>query len=152
LFGLLFLFFWGEAFSEWLISTPMRLIGVIIRDLRRVLFSSVDSLWIVGLSIAVQAMLVMNIYFCALALGTELGTLQLLMLPLIMLISSIPISFGGWGLRESVMITGLGFVGVSANDALAVSVSFGIAQMVIGLPGLGIAMVYSWTRKVKHAT
>ena len=140
--GLLFLFIWGEAFSAWLFRLPLgRPFGVVIRDLRRVLFSSVESVWVVGLSVLVQALLVMSIYFFALALKVEFSMMHLLMLPLIMLLSSIPVSFAGWGLRESLMVAGLGFAGTSVDDALAVSVSFGIAQMLIGLPGFLIAVI-----------
>ena len=140
--GLLFLILWGEVFSAWLIRLPpARPLGVVIRDLRRVLFSSEKSLWVVGLTIVVQAMVVMSTYFCALALGVKFGMVHLLMLPLIMLVSSIPLSFAGWGLRESAMVTGLGFAGISAADALAVSVSFGIAQLLVGLPGIVIAVM-----------
>ena len=140
--GLLFLFLWGEAFSAWLISLPAaRPLGVVIRDLRRVLLSSIKSLWVVGLTVVVQAMVVMSIYFFALALGVKFGMVHLLMLPLIMLVSSLPLSFAGWGLRESTMVTGLGFAGISAADALAVSVSFGIAQLIVGLPGVVIAIM-----------
>jgi len=65
----------------------------------------------------------------------------MLMLPLIILISSIPISFAGWGLRESVMVVGLGFAGMPASEALALSVTFGLGLLCIGLPGLVIIML-----------
>lgn len=146
--GLLFLFAWGQAFSRWLITLlPARPLGVVIRDLRLVLFSSAKSLWVVGLAVVVQAMVVMSIYFCALALRVELGVVHLLILPIIILVSSIPISFAGWGLRESAMVTGLGFAGIAAGDALAISVSFGIAQILIGLPGALVALLTSYRRK-----
>ena len=146
--GLLFLLLWGQKFSTWLISLPpTRPLGVIIRDLRLVLLSSPKSLWVVGLTVVVQAMVVMSVYFCARALRVEFGMAPLLMLPLIMLISSIPISFAGWGLRESVMVVGLGFAGIQATDALAISVSYGIAQMLIGLPGVAVAVMSSYGRK-----
>ena len=140
--GLLFLFLWGQAFSAWLIRLPStRPVGVLIRDLRRVLLSTMKSLWVVALSVSVQVLITISIYCCSFALGIELSMVHLLMLPLIMLVSSIPVSFAGWGLRESVMVTGLGFAGISTADALAVSVSFGIAQLLIGLPGAIIAAI-----------
>ncbi len=146
--SLLFLFLWGEAFSAWLISMPRaRPLGVIIRDLRLVLLSSVKSLWVVGLTVIVQAMVVMSIYFCARALRVEFSMGPLLILPLIMLVSSMPISFAGWGLRESAMVAGLGFAGISAADALAISVSFGIAQMFVGMPGVVVVVMSSYGRK-----
>ncbi len=147
--GLLFLFLWGKAFSAWLISLArVRPLGVIIRDLRLVLLSSVKSLWVAGLTVVVQVMVVMSVYFCALALRVEFGMIHLLMLPLIMLVSSIPISFAGWGLRESAMVTGLGFAGISGADALAISISFGIAQLLVGLPGAVVAFMSSYGRKI----
>lgn len=146
--GLLFLFLWGEQFSAWLIRLPLvRPLGVVIRDLRRVLSSSVKSLWVVGLTVVVQTMVVTSIYFFALALRVEFGMVHLLMLPLIMLVSSIPISFAGWGLRESAMVAGLGFAGIPATDAMAISISFGIAQMLVGLPGVVVAVMSSYWRK-----
>jgi glycosyltransferase 2 family protein len=150
--GLLFLWLWGGAFSAWLIRLPpLRPLGVLIRDLRRVLFSNVKSLWVVGLSLLVQTMVVTSIYFLALALGVQLRAIHMLMMPLIMLISSIPVSFAGWGLRESVMVAGLGFAGISTADALAVSVSFGMAQLIIGLPGLAIAFLSRYDKSDKYA-
>lgn len=146
--SLLFLFFWGQQFSTWLLGLSLtRPIGVVISNLRRVLLSSVKSLWVVGLTVIVQAMVVVSAYFCALALQVEFGIVHVLILPLIMLVASVPISFAGWGLRESAMVAGLGFAGISAADALAMSVSFGVAQMLVGLPGVVLAVASSYRRK-----
>ena len=82
--GPLFLFLWGEQFSAWLISLPpARPLGVVIFNLRLVLLSSVKNLWVAGLTVAVQAVVVLSAYFFALALRVEFGMVQLLMLPLI---------------------------------------------------------------------
>jgi len=51
------------------------------------------------------------------------------------LVSMIPISFGGWGVREGAMVVFFGLVGVPAADALAMSILFGLAALVAGLPG-----------------
>lgn len=140
--GLVFLYLFGDMLSLWLFRFPwVRPIGVIIRDLTRVLFTSDVRAWVVNLSILAQAILISGIYFCALALSVRFSPVHLLILPLIMLVSSIPISFAGWGLRESAMVTGLGYTGISAGDALAVSVIFGIAQLVVGFPGLVIVVM-----------
>ena len=140
--GLLFLHVFGEAFSSWLMRVSwMRPLGVVIHDLARVLFHSDVSGRVILLSVLAQTLLPLGIYFCALALDVRFGLVHLLMLPLIMLVASIPISFAGWGLRESAMVTGLGFAGISAHDALAISVCFGGAQLIVGLPGLVIAVM-----------
>lgn len=151
--GLLFLFLWSEKFSAWLIKLPlMRPLGILILDLRSVLSLSGKGLCAVCLTIAIQSLLVTNIYLIALSLGYEFSLVQLLMLPVVLLLSSIPISFAGWGLRESVMVAGLGFVGIQEADSLAISVSFGITQMLIGLPGFALAVMLSYWRKVPYST
>lgn len=123
-----------------------RPVASIVSDTRYVIFSSRVSLWIVGLSILVQLLLILCIFFLAISLGLSLNMTHCLMLPLIMLLSSIPISFAGWGLRETFMIVGLGLVGISAGDALSISVGFGFTQMLIGLPGFVITayMIYKY--------
>ena len=123
----------AELMMEFHLSRPF---GVLIRDTRIVLFTNIKSLQIVGLSTVVQVLMVLVVYFFAKGINADLGfAYGLVLIPMIMLVSMIPVSFAGWGLRESAMVIGLGFVGISAVDALAISVSFGLAQIAIGLPG-----------------
>lgn len=57
-------------------------------------------------------------------------------LPVVMLLTSLPISFAGWGLREGAMIIALGVYGVPPETALALSLVYGILHLVSALPGL----------------
>ncbi len=57
-------------------------------------------------------------------------------LPVVMLLTSLPISFAGWGLREGAMIIALGVYGVSQEKALALSLVYGVLHLVSGAPGL----------------
>lgn len=59
-------------------------------------------------------------------------------LPPVMLLTSLPISFAGWGLREGALIIALGVYDVSQETALALSLIYGVLHMVSGLPGLGL--------------
>ena len=59
----------------------------------------------------------------------------LLIFPSVFLISSIPVSISGWGVRESAMIIGFSSIGVDANSALLVSVIFGVCMLIQGLIG-----------------
>jgi uncharacterized membrane protein YbhN (UPF0104 family) len=52
------------------------------------------------------------------------------------LLTSLPISIGGWGVRETAMIGLLGLVGVPASAALVLSVELGLITMAASLPGL----------------
>lgn len=146
--GLITLFAWGNNLAAFLARySIVRPFGILLRELRKIIFSSKRSLEVIFLCIIVQVMIVLSIFFCGEALGIELNWIQLLMLPLILLLSAIPISFAGWGLRESTMVVGLGFVGVTATDALAISISFGLAQFIIGLPGLVLSLVSVYGKK-----
>ena len=59
----------------------------------------------------------------------------LVVVPLAFLISLVPISIAGWGLREGAMITGFAFAGMPATDALFLSVTLGISMTLAGLLG-----------------
>jgi hypothetical protein len=47
----------------------------------------------------------------------------------------LPISVGGWGVREGAAIGLFGLVGVSSADALAWSILLGLAGIVAAIPG-----------------
>jgi uncharacterized protein (TIRG00374 family) len=73
-------------------------------------------------SVALQALIVLYFHFIARALeiALPLGAC-FMMVPLCGLIQSIPISFNGWGVRESVFILYFAQVGLSKDSALAFS-------------------------------
>jgi uncharacterized membrane protein YbhN (UPF0104 family) len=57
-------------------------------------------------------------------------------LPAVMLLTSLPISFAGWGLREGALIIALGVYQVSQETALALSLIYGVLHLVSAVPGL----------------
>ena len=59
----------------------------------------------------------------------------LVLIPPIVLVSTIPISIAGWGVREAAMITLLALVGVAEADAFVLSVLFGLLTFGLSLPG-----------------
>lgn len=65
----------------------------------------------------------------------------LLLAPVVTLVTTVPISLGGWGVREGAMVTALGLVGIAPSVALAVSIEFGLIMLVVGLPGGVLAFV-----------
>ncbi|MGI9420464.1 MAG: lysylphosphatidylglycerol synthase domain-containing protein, partial [Geminicoccaceae bacterium] len=58
--------------------------------------------------------------------------------PIIAVIASLPVSFGGWGVREGSMVVSLGILGVSAENALAISVLYGLTGVVATLLVAGL--------------
>lgn len=94
------------------------------------------SLPVLGLSVVVHGLIVMSVHVIAIGLGLDVGLFEsLVLVPAVILLSTVPVSIGGWGLREGLMVTALGLAGVPADAALSVSILFGLAQIVAGLPG-----------------
>ncbi len=63
-------------------------------------------------------------------------------MPVVALISALPISFGGWGVREGSMVAGLALFSVPAESAVALSVSYGLAGMFVAVIfGAGAALM-----------
>lgn len=57
-----------------------------------------------------------------------------------LLMAMVPISFGGWGIREIAFVYLLGAAGVSAEAALSLSIAFGLLRVLMGVIG-GLAWV-----------
>jgi uncharacterized protein (TIRG00374 family) len=58
--------------------------------------------------------------------------------PPALLFSMIPISAGGWGLREGVLIFALASLGVAPEEAIVPSLIFGLGILVVTMPGVVI--------------
>src|SRR5256885_1981179 len=108
-------------------------------DFRRLLVPTPRNMlsWFAALSqhllrVAILAML-------AAGLGLDVPVAALFAFtPAALLIAMVPISFGGWGVREVSFVYLLGTAGVSAEAALSLSVAFGLLRVVVGALG-GIA-------------
>ena len=128
----------------WRITAPL---GTIAMGLRKT-FLHPAGLMIVLLSLAIHLMSVAIILLIAAGLGIALGPdAALVLVPPILLVSVIPIAIAGWGLRESAMVVALAQVHVAAPDALAISILYGLVQILTGLPGA----VLWWRQQDKAA-
>lgn len=77
------------------------------------------------------------VYFFMIALGADVTIGQILMLmPIVLLAAVIPVSFGGWGVREAMMITVFAQLGIPDETSLSASLLVGGASVLITLPGL----------------
>jgi uncharacterized membrane protein YbhN (UPF0104 family) len=90
-------------------------------------------------SLIAQISFFVSVYIITLSTPISISFLDLMtVLPLITLVASLPISFGGWGVREGAFIYGLGLLGVPFETAFLISVQTGLiglmATIVIGLP------------------
>ena len=72
----------------------------------------------------------------AMALGHPIGWLEIFVAaPASLLITMVPLSIGGWGLREGTMVAALALFQVPGEAALALSISFGLMAILINIPG-----------------
>jgi uncharacterized membrane protein YbhN (UPF0104 family) len=75
-------------------------------------------------------------YFLAIGMEAQLSALDAFVLvPLVILSSAVPISIGGWGVREGAMVGALSLAGISSDKALAISVLLGLGALTVGLFG-----------------
>ena len=91
------------------------------------------------------------VIFLAHALGVELRAYDAFaFVPVALLIAMVPISLGGWGIREAVFIAAFGLVGITATEALSLSVLFGLCLLLAGLIG-GVIWMFE-RKKTKRAS
>jgi glycosyltransferase 2 family protein len=86
---------------------------------------------------------VMAVFLLARGLGLSLQMpVCLVIVPVVCLSTLLPISIGGWGVREGAFVAGFGLVGMPTADALALSVLLGLANVIFGLIGGGVWLAY----------
>ena len=97
---------------------------------------------ITGLSTAMLAAFASNLLLVAAAFalaygaGIDVGFVTwLVVMSVVLLVSALPISVGGWGTREIAMVYMLGLFAVPPDLAAAVSIQFGLCSTVASLVG-----------------
>jgi glycosyltransferase 2 family protein len=104
---------------------------------RTIFFHPAAALPALGLAVLAQSAMAISAYVVGLSLDIGLTLLDsLILMQPVALIASLPISIGGWGVREIAMIALLGLVDIPANAVLSLSVQLGLLVMVVSLPGL----------------
>ena len=64
------------------------------------------------------------------------------LVPPVMLITMLPISIAGWGVREATMGLAFGYAGLAANEGVNISLLFGAVSFIVGAFG-GLVWVFS---------
>ena len=95
----------------------------------------------IALSCVVVALTVNGVMLFGLGLGVGIPpSVAFLVVPVAVIFSSLPISIGGWGVREASLSYGLTLFGKAPADAGMVGLAFGIGLLLSSLPG-GFAVV-----------
>ena len=120
----------------WLRARFVRLLHSLGGSVRLVFLNPKAAAPTLAFAIAAQLALGAATYAVARSLDIDVTALDciVLMQP-VALLANLPISIGGWGVRETAMIFLFGFVGVPASAALILSVQLGLLSLLIVLPG-----------------
>jgi len=96
---------------------------------------------VLSLSIHVLAVVIAWCAVRSIAAPADFGQLFML-IPPIMLITMMPISIAGWGVREATMMVAFGYAGLAQTDGTVVSILFGIVSSIVGGLG-GLVWIFS---------
>ncbi len=115
----------------------------------RVIFSRKTGLKIAVLSISIHVLTVV-IAWCAVRSIVAPAKFEqvFLIVPPIALITMLPISIAGWGVREATMMAAFGYAGLVSSDGTLVSLLTGVTSFVVGIIG-GLVWITS-SEKVDH--
>jgi len=129
------------AFMRW---RAVAAVGRLSSDARRALIDRRYGPAVIGLSLFIQVCVSSTVWLIAAGLHLDVGWFDcLILVPPVMLISMVPISIAGWGVREGAMVSAFGLVGLGAADALALSIVFGVIVSLVGVPG---GVIWALTR------
>lgn len=117
-------------------------------DTRRVFFVPGPLARLLVWGVLTHVNLTFAVYLLSLSLDLGITWLDCLALvPPVILATTLPISVGGWGVREGAMIYAFGLIGVPADGALVLSILLGLVGIVIALPG-GVLWFRSGDRRL----
>ncbi len=96
-----------------------------------------STLWLsFALSILLQLVRVLGVYTMALALDIQIPAIYyFVLIPVSMILIMLPISIGGFGLREGIFVALFALAGMSTTDAFALGFALSITDLFVSLLG-----------------
>lgn len=115
---------------------PLRHVHACGEIANKVLFNLKSGPMVAVLSLAIHVLAVVIAWCCAMAIHASVSFWQtFLLIPPIMLITMLPISIAGWGVREASMTIAFGYAGLMTSEGTVVSILFGIVYFIVGAIG-----------------
>ncbi|MDP6573513.1 MAG: lysylphosphatidylglycerol synthase transmembrane domain-containing protein [Rhodospirillales bacterium] len=125
----------------------VRGLAILAGDTRRVFLRPGHAFRVLGWSVLGHVNVTLCVYVLALGLKLDVTLMECLALfPPVLLVTTLPISIAGWGVREGAMVAAFGLVGVPSEGALVLSLLFGLVAMAVSLPG-GLVWLRSGERR-----
>src|SRR5262249_27131102 len=129
-----------QFFNRWMLtrhlSSALYIVAAVCKSQR-------SATIVLACSVAIHLLTVAAAWCCVKAIAARVIFGKVLFLiPPVILISSMPVSIAGWGVRESSTIMAFAYAGLSQSDGLIVSILLGAASFVVGVLG-GIIWIVS---------
>lgn len=116
--------------------------GVLGRDARLCL-AGWPGLEQFALSAALTGSFLLGFTCCGRAIGHPIGVTALTAVPIVLLSMALPLTVGGWGIREWTASAVLAPIGWSPEDAVGCSAVYGLSVWIGSLPGLWTLLPWS---------
>ena len=117
----------------------------------RVLFSRDRGPKIAALSLLVHVLTVVIAWCVVQSIAAPVMFGQIFeLIPPVMLITMLPISIAGWGVREATMGLTFGYAGLMSNEGINVSLLFGAVSFIVGAFG-GLVWIFSAEKAAQGA-
>lgn len=101
-----------------------------------------------GSALLIHLMTAAACYILSVGLRTHLSMLDaFVLIPPVILLTAVPISISGWGVREGAMVACLALAGIPSEKSLSISLLMGAISVIIGLIG-GVI----WLTSVERGT
>lgn len=146
--GLVFLMFLDRlpaSLQHWRV---VRGLGYLAGDTRRVFLAPRPMLRTIGWGIAGHANISFAMFVLATGMDVDVSFVDCLtLIPLVILVTTLPISIAGWGVREGAMVVAFGLIGVASESAVVLSVMMGILAILGSLPGGILWLLSGQSRK-----
>ncbi len=125
-----------EWLKRWRIT---RLFHTISVNLSQVLVTPRDYFVQIGLSVAVHFLSLLAIFLIGRSIEMPFDLLTfLIVVPPVLLLTLVPVSLAGWGVREKAMIVLFTMIGADKVSALTMSILYGLVLVIASLPGLQV--------------
>lgn len=116
-----------------------RLFHTISQQLSQVLVAPRDYAIQLGLSVAVHFLSLLAIFLVGRSVEMPFDLLTfLIIVPPVLLLTLIPLSLAGWGIREGAMIGLFTLIGADKVNVLTMSILYGLVLVIASLPGLQV--------------
>lgn len=134
--GIIFIMFLDRLPERLLRFKIVRGMTVLAGDTRKVFLRPVNAILSVICGVSTHVVIALCVFLIGQSLGVEITWLDcMVLMPPVILATTIPISIAGWGVREGAMVTAFALVGVPSDGALVMSLTLGLLAIVMMIPG-----------------